>query len=141
MAKLDKSRAAEILVDAIYLGDDRAADKWGVTSRTIRRYRDRCAADPELSAFVQQKRSVNEANWAPELARALKVTIRKLAHFVETVDNPTLEAAREIRLLFKDLAEIQVMREVLGAPTDQPPANHEAQARADEAAGTYPRLN
>lgn len=78
MPAFDRERAAAILVDALYLGDQTAAEKWKVTSRTLRNYRERLATDPVFSAIFHEKRQASGALWAADLARALSAGIRPL---------------------------------------------------------------
>jgi hypothetical protein len=115
MPAFDRERAAAILVDALYLGDQTAAEKWKVTSRTLRNYRERLATDPVFSAIFHEKRQASGALWAADLARALSAGIRRLAEFAERASEPDLETVRELRGIVRDLAEIAIIREVLDA--------------------------
>lgn len=119
MAKRDNERAAEILVDAAYMGDSKAAEKWGVTTRTVQNYRAALEEDPELSSFFARKRQVNEQAWVSELAKALKASARKLGQWADAIENPSMEEVREIRHVFKDLSEVAITREVLRAGDGQ----------------------
>ncbi len=46
---------ANVLVDAVALGDNGAARKWGIHIRTVGRYRARMKKEPELAALVAEK--------------------------------------------------------------------------------------
>lgn len=100
-------------MDALYLGDKRAADKWGITTRTIRRYRERFDTDPDLSAFVHDLRSHDERNWSADIGRALRVGIDRLVRYLDNIDAPTEQQVREVREIVAMLAEIATVREVL----------------------------
>lgn len=78
MAVFNHDRAAAILVDAAYQGDEAAALAWGVSVRTVERYRSRMATDLQLAAFVDEKRSLVERDWADTLPE----TIREAADFI-----------------------------------------------------------
>lgn len=122
-------RAAAVLVDAAYLGDEAAAKKWKLTTRTIENYRARLKTDSVLSEFFARKRQVAEGNWSTQLRRALGVTLDKAVMIVECVeplitevqkDGTTLEvpniAALDMLIRAgKELGEIALAMEVLNA--------------------------
>jgi hypothetical protein len=84
--RLNYERAAAILVDAAYLGDEAAAKKWKITPRTIFNYRERLRSDPKLSELFSRKRSSAEGNWISELRRALTATLQKATLIVECIE-------------------------------------------------------
>lgn len=53
---IDLERTAIILAEAVFLGDRRVASKWGVTQRTVQRYRQRLQTDNKLSQIVSVKK-------------------------------------------------------------------------------------
>ncbi|HEX2865258.1 MAG TPA: hypothetical protein VHN99_11870 [Deinococcales bacterium] len=112
---LDRDRAAAILVDAAYLGDPKAAERWKITTRTIENYRARLKKDPELSAIFAQKRQAAEGDWKSELARALRTGVRRLARMLDEVQGSDLEAIEAVTGAVKALSEIDLTREVLNA--------------------------
>jgi len=139
-------RAASVLVDAAYLGDEAAAKKWAITTRTIDNYRARLKTDPILSAKFRQKRQVAEGHWADELKRALGGTFRKIAMIVESIEIPEhgMVSALQFEMLVaasKTLGEIAIAREVLNAGDAQSSAAPETTGAgmADGAGG--PALN
>jgi hypothetical protein len=117
MAQLNYERAARILTDAAYYGDEKSAEKWEITSKTIRNYRERLKTDPQLSALFQKFRQKFEAEWKPELARSIFVTVRKIAEMVEAVDtaHPCAEMLEALTGAVKALSEIAITTEVLNA--------------------------
>lgn len=76
---IDYDKAAAILVDAAYGGDEAAAAEWGVSERTVKRYRARMGDDPRLALTVREKRALVEQDWAA----ALPETIRAAAEFIQ----------------------------------------------------------
>lgn len=74
----DREKAAAVLVDAAYRGDEEAARLWGIAERSIRRYRARMDEDGELASLVQHKRALVERGWAETLPE----TIREAADFI-----------------------------------------------------------
>ena len=75
---IDHDKAAAILVDAAYKGDEVAAAEWGVSERTVKRYRARMGDDPKLALAVREKRALVERDWAETLPE----TIREAADFI-----------------------------------------------------------
>ena len=126
---LNYERAAAILVDAAYLGDEAAAKKWQVSVRTIKNYRDRLKVDAKLSEFFHRKRGVAEGHWSTELKRALRSVLTKaaqIAESIEVVESIELEFGGQIQRVNMDaltiliaagkgLGEIALALEVLNA--------------------------
>ncbi len=54
-AQSDPEYVANVLVDAVALGDNGAARKWGIHIRTVGRYRARMKVDPALAKLVTEK--------------------------------------------------------------------------------------
>jgi hypothetical protein len=118
MPTLDLNRAAQILCDAAYLGDTKAAEKWKITTRTIESYRSRLRTDPGLSALFGTLRVKLEEDWRSGLSQAIKTGVQKMTRLIElapegdTFDPKALEAVTNA---VKVLSEIQITTEVLNA--------------------------
>jgi len=79
MAPLNKEVAATVLIDAVYTTDEQACQKYGISTKTLQRYRKQLAGgDPELSSFVQMKKAAREAAWAEQLPGALAKALKTL---------------------------------------------------------------
>lgn len=76
---LDYDKAAAILVDAAYQGDEEAARLWGISERTVKNYRARLADDSRLTLIFREKRALVERDWAD----ALPATIQAAADFIQ----------------------------------------------------------
>lgn len=139
---LNYERAATILVDAAYLGDEEAAKKWKITVRTIFNYRERLKTDPKLSELFRSKRALAEGNWVGELKRGLTSAFRKATMIIEciepvvTVEDPetgfqtqqvNMPALRTLIAAGKDLGEIALALEVLNAGDADSNGNIQAQ--------------
>lgn len=139
---LNYERAAAILVDAAYLGDEIAAKKWNVTTRTVENYRARLKTDPKLSELFARKRAAAEGSWASELKRALQSTMRKATMIVEciepvlVVEDPetgfqvqevNMPALKTLIAAGKELGEIAIALEVLNAGNPDQDADPPAQ--------------
>lgn len=141
---LNYERAAAILVDAAYLGDEVAAKKWNVTTRTVENYRARLKTDSKLSELFARKRAAAEGNWASELKRGLMATMRKATMIVEciepvvVVEDPetgfqtqevNMPALRTLIAAGKELGELAIALEVLNAGDPDQNADPPAQGR------------
>lgn len=78
MAAFNRERAATILVEAAYFGDQPTSDKWGVSIRSIQRWRERIDTDPKLAVLVASKKALLEGAWADELGGAIVAGIAYL---------------------------------------------------------------
>jgi hypothetical protein len=126
--KLDLLRAVEVLADALVLGDKAAAEKWKVTDKTVRNYKERLKNDPELSALFHRKISKAQREWASARIRFLRASLSKLTELVgiasEVQHIPSVTAA------IKTVGELQVAVDALGTdecstdslPSQQTPA-------------------
>lgn len=69
---LNKEFAATVLFDAIYTTDQQACQKYGVSVRSLQRWRRLLAdGDPELAGSVATKKAAFDAAWAENLPGAL----------------------------------------------------------------------
>ncbi len=130
MSVFDYDKAASVLVDAAYRGDEEAARLWGVNERTIRRYRARMDEDDALSSLVQRKRALAEQGWIDRFP----ATLGAGADFIERAakqgspKDPNMVHA--VAGAMKLMAEIMFVKQMLdarfnerhagGAGTDRP---------------------
>lgn len=132
MARRDNHQAARALADAVLTSDRTAAAKHGITTRTLRRYREALHTDPELSAsFRAALDELLTKSWADELDAGLQEIIRQLRARTETLPE-SVDGYMAIVEAAKALGEIAVAREVLSAAADPDAAaeapSHHAQA-------------
>jgi hypothetical protein len=82
--RIDRERAANILVDAFQLGDLKAAKKWGITDRTLRNYRARLASDASLSAIFRDKMAAADRSWHADRTRTLRILMSRMVALAQT---------------------------------------------------------
>ena len=74
--------AASVLIDAVFTTDEQACKKYGVSLRSLQRWRRQLAdGDPNLAGFVATKKAAWDAAWAgelPAMLREVQQTIRGL---------------------------------------------------------------
>lgn len=127
-------------MDAAYLGDEEAAKKWKITTRTIFNYRKMLKTDIKLSDLFRSKRAAAEGSWVSELKRALTATLRKATMIVECIEpvevvetelgqeqQVNVKALRTLIGAGKDLGEIALALEVLNAGDADPYADPAAE--------------
>lgn len=133
MPAFNPERAAAILCDAAYLGDEKASEKWSVTSKTVRNHRERLETDSLFSALFQTKRTALEGNWKSELARAITTGVKKMARMIEAAPDEGAFDAKALEAVtgaVKALSEIQITTEVLNAGNAEPSAGHSEKGSA-----------
>ena len=113
--KFNHERAASVLVDAAYHGDEEAAAKWGLTTRTIQNYRRRLATDTILSQFFAQKKLLVESEWKDETADAIREAARFCVRSAKEADHKDPDVINAVGSFYSRLVNAAVMREILNA--------------------------
>lgn len=78
---------AMILVEAIFTTEEKAAQKYGISRRSIFNYRNALAADDDLAQIFHTKKQQMMSAWADELPVAMRKAITFIAE-ASTVANP-----------------------------------------------------
>lgn len=117
--KLDYDRAASILVEAAYYGEQVTAARWGVTDRTILNYRNRLDEDKELSDIFALKKAAFENEWAKEIPAAIRSALRFIVRAGEEANPKDPTAIFAIAGALKIVAEIELTREIINARLDR----------------------
>lgn len=115
MPAFDYELAATVLAEAAFSDDETVLRRHGISPRTLRRYRERLHSDSRLAAFVQEKKSILEREWADEIAPAIRAAVGFLRRAASTADASDPAAIRAIAEALKTLSELQMTREVLEA--------------------------
>src|SRR5262245_57696952 len=132
--QFNAERAALVLLDALVLGDARAAEKWEVTERTIQNYRARLAADPHFSRLFADKKRAAEAGWSAVRLRFLRKSIAKLEELVEKATDPKFIPA--VADAVKVVGELQIASDALSVPECDQPGAEPAEAPAVDPGGS-----
>jgi hypothetical protein len=78
-ASIDRDLAATVLLEAVYTTDELATKKYGVSVRSLQRWRRQFAdGDPELAGLVATKRAALDAAWAENLPAVLSKGVQAL---------------------------------------------------------------
>ena len=111
----DREKAAAVLVDAAYRGDEEAARLWGIHQRTVENHRKRLATDTELVALFERKRALAEQGWIDRFP----ATLGAGADFIERAarqgspKDPAMVHA--VAGAMKLMAEIMFVKQMLDA--------------------------
>ncbi len=111
-------RASKILVEADFANDDEVAERWGITSRTIRNYRSRLETDKELSMLFQLKKQMFCRSWVDDASETIKVGATRLKQLIRVAS--TEEDAKVIHAIAgacKIMGELNIAYTAL---TDEP---------------------
>lgn len=113
--RIDNERAASILVEAIFYGELTTANRWGISPKTIQRYRERLNEDDKLSVIVQLKKREFERDWVNEVPGALRSGIRFLQTAFQQLDPANAENVHAVAGAIKLLTEVQLTKQVIDA--------------------------
>lgn len=109
-AKFTPERASEILAEAAVVGDAATAKRWGISKRTLWRYRARAKADSALTAQVNEKKGLlAKTGWAANLGDTLRTVIDSIKARTEKGE-PNY---RELVGAAKVLGELETVRKAL----------------------------
>ena len=111
----DYDRAATILIEAAYYGDQKTAARWDISERTIYRYRERLGRDDKLSDFVKRKKAAFERGWADELPSSIRAGIDYLKRAAQSADASNPEAIHAVAGALKIQTEVALTKDVLDA--------------------------
>jgi hypothetical protein len=124
----DRDQMTRVITDAAILGNEHAAKKHGIAERSVQRYKNRCAQDPELAAMVAAKKKKIDDDWRDEAVSFLRTAVAKLEKLVATA---TGEQIREVAGAIKIVGELTVARDAL-VSDEQQPRTDSARAAAEE---------
>ena len=110
---MTKEERARVIVEAVVHGDTVAAERNGVSTQSIRRWRKAMADDPELSMVVAHTRARASAEWAEKLDSALSASCDFIERAAEVLDPADAGAVRAMTKALGTLAEVQQRKRIL----------------------------
>jgi hypothetical protein len=113
--KFSNDQIAQMLVEAAYRGDNETAAKYGISARTLQRWRDASAINPQLSQLIAEKNLAFERGWADEAASALKAGLEFLKEAAQKASKTDPAAIHAVAGAVKIASEVLITREVLDA--------------------------
>ena len=112
---LDYDKVATILVEALLFGDKVAANRHGITQRTIQNYKARLRDDTELSELFARKKSIVEDDWVNEIKSAMIASIDFLKRASQEADPTNPEVIHAIAGAAKILSGIGLTKDLVDA--------------------------
>lgn len=105
---MDNNKVAQVLVDAAFTNDQLAAAKWGVTDRTVRRYRVAMVKDEGLRSQYRKLMKLRLDEWADEIPVTLIAAMDFIRRAAKEADPSNPEAINAISNAFAKLAEVRL---------------------------------
>ena len=109
----DRDKAAAVLVDAAYRGDEEAARLWGIHQRTVENHRKRLATDSELVAIFERKRALAEQGWIDRFPATLGAGADFIERAAKQGDPKDPAMVHAVAGAMKLLAEIMFVKRML----------------------------
>ncbi len=110
-------RAAMVLCDAVMMGDRAAADKWGITQRSIQRYREKLETDDKLRHYAAKLQAKQEQDWIGEIPKVLAEGMAFLkSAFVQNLNSEGVlnpETITALTGVIETLADIDLTRKII----------------------------
>lgn len=121
----DYERASRALAVAALEGDHIAAQREGITVRTIHNYRVRLTTDKALSELFHEKKARLETEWAHQIAPTLRAALQFLQRAMTSLDPSDPEAVHAAAGAYKLINEGHLTMKVIDARlAEQHPAHH-----------------
>lgn len=114
----DPHKAARVLVDAELSSREQAAQRHGVSTRTITRWRDRMDVDPVLSRLVVQKRIEADRAWLRQAPPMIEDALQYMRRCT-TEGEVSPEMLRAVAGAVKLVSEAIASREIIDARIHQ----------------------
>lgn len=125
MPRLRYELAARIIAEAEFSPDKLVCARYGITTRTLQRYRVQMAEDEKLSACVASQKDVLESEWVSDAIRTMRCQFRFLRKAAQTADAKDPAAIHAIAGAMKLLGDgvagsriIDARLGLLGSPPD-----------------------
>ena len=114
-AAINDERKAMILVDALYQGDKEAANKHGISTRSIRNWKKDIENDAVFSAIFQKKLLERDQRWASDIPAALNACIAFIKEAANTARKTDPDAIEAVTKAAQTLSEIDITRGIINA--------------------------
>jgi hypothetical protein len=114
MAKIfNQDRAAKALADAILMGDRAAAEKYGVSCKSLELWRTRLETDADFRAHFQAARQAKDEAWSSDLPAALTSCINFLKEAGQQASRSDPDAIAAISNALATLADIALTQKIV----------------------------
>jgi hypothetical protein len=108
-------RAAKVLADAAIIGDVTAAQKYQISTQSIKNWRKRLESDPSLAQFFDDTKVKVENNWLAEIPQVLSAFNKFFLRAAELADPKDPRVIEAMASGVKALAGIKLTQQVIDA--------------------------
>lgn len=137
-APVDPDRVASVIVEAAISGDAPTCERNGISTRTLRRYRERMDRDPDVSASVRVKKQAVTDKWSADLAGAIKDAISFIKRACVEADPTDPAALHSVNGSLKILSDVAQAERFLDARLGPPPSSDGADGGDDSESSGAP---
>jgi hypothetical protein len=113
--QFDYDRAAMALIEAVHYGDEVAAQRFGVTKRSIRRWRAKSQVDQTLSYKVRELKDLDNRDWAKNLVDGILAQIDYATRAAQEASPKEPEAIKANAEYFRAMIEAAITKGILDA--------------------------
>lgn len=100
-------RAACIVAESDVFGIEEVAKRWGVSDRTIWRYKAKCVEDELLAELVTRKKAKLSDSWTENASRALNTALNELNKKI-----PLMKTEEDAKIIYSIVGAIKVVGEL-----------------------------
>jgi hypothetical protein len=115
MAQYSDDMIARILVEAAYNGDEPTCHKYGISDRTLRRWKASLSENVQLSENVRLKKAEMDRNWADDAPLTIKAGMEFIAKAAQEGNAKNPDMVHAVAGGIKIVSEIMAVREYLDA--------------------------
>lgn len=122
--RIDPERLATIVADMELHGDKAAAQRHGVSVRTLYNYRERVRNDAELSKLCSEKKAAISEGWVESVRRVRLTALQKMETLIHLSDD-LREVTGALKILNDAILAERVVSDGLGDAGAEPPRTHQ----------------
>lgn len=104
-------KTASVLAETEYSDDTSVSKRWGISERTIKRWRAKALLDEKLSLLVNQKKALLAQSWQEDASKCMKIALTKLTELIKHDGDP--KQIHAIAGAIKIVGELKLGYEVL----------------------------
>lgn len=108
-----REEKAHAVVAAVTHGDRVAAERAGISVRSLERWRAELSSDPDVAALVVARRARAVSVWSDKLDAALSASCDFIERAAEVLDPADAGAVRAMTKALGTLAEVQQRKRIL----------------------------
>lgn len=115
MPAFNGDRASTVLVEAIYIGDPKAAEKYGCSVRAIQKWRNRLSEDSVFAALFAKKKERWEKEWAAKIPEVIRAGLEFVMEAFQEGDRKDPKMLEQVNTALKTIAELEMSKAVIDA--------------------------